>query len=536
MDKDYFQSKEFKELLASYEKDREEGRSIYLDADDFADIADYYINADQCDKAMEAVEMGLAIHPDEEVLYVVKSAAYIYQREYDKAEQILKELDSSNSDVKYQLAQLRYAKYDDTEGAEAIWREWMQMEDGEPLSEQQQRDAYIHIISSLVELREGALGFKNFDEEVVARWVREYISKFQPLGRSDDDVQLVDICRENDLAELMSEVLTQVLEERPYMPKGWSNLALAQYLSMQYEQALDSCAFALAIDANDLDAMLTRAHTLHAMGEKEMAKVAFKEYLDKGGEAPQIIPYAELLLADEEDDEAVAQMNKLFSFITEKKRQAEENLRDAEKNHADDPKYLEQARTFNEDARDAYERIVSDMGDLYQRNFFYEESIVMYKNVAQVNEKNADAHFMMGINYLALSSYEEAGKHFAEAMKKAIDPVMMGVDIALTFALNDYSDFAFQMLDTVSQIAENSDSPFDRNIPAVKSLIYLKMGKIDQFQENFKVACEKTPGFARQVYHGCFPQGLPVDKWYDYAMENLDDLQKKLRKERTRLE
>ena len=40
MAKDYFQSKEFKDLLKSYEEQLEQGKSIYMDADDFADIAD----------------------------------------------------------------------------------------------------------------------------------------------------------------------------------------------------------------------------------------------------------------------------------------------------------------------------------------------------------------------------------------------------------------------------------------------------------------------------------------------------------------
>ena len=49
MAKDYFQSKEFKELLTLYEEQRDKGESVYLDADDFADIADYYLSLDRPD-------------------------------------------------------------------------------------------------------------------------------------------------------------------------------------------------------------------------------------------------------------------------------------------------------------------------------------------------------------------------------------------------------------------------------------------------------------------------------------------------------
>ena len=111
MAKDYFQSKEFKDLLKSYEEQLEQGKSIYMDADDFADVADYYISMDKPLMAMDALGKGLSLHPDDEVLMIVLSATYIYQQKYDEAENVLNNLDASNSDVKYQLAQLQYAKY-----------------------------------------------------------------------------------------------------------------------------------------------------------------------------------------------------------------------------------------------------------------------------------------------------------------------------------------------------------------------------------------------------------------------------------------
>ena len=153
MAKDYFQSKEFKDLLKSYEEQNDRGENIYLDADDFADLADYYLSIDKADLAMDTLSQGLSLHPDDEVLMIVQSASHIYMRQYDQAEEVLKKLDPTNSDVKYQLAQLQYAKYGKVKKAEKIWREWMKMENGQEPSEQQRRESYIHVISSLIELR-----------------------------------------------------------------------------------------------------------------------------------------------------------------------------------------------------------------------------------------------------------------------------------------------------------------------------------------------------------------------------------------------
>ena len=162
MAKDYFQSKEFKDLLKSYEAQRGKGESIYLDADDFADLADYYLSIDKPSLAMEVLSLGLSIHPDDEVLLIVQSASYIYQRQYDKAEEVLQKLDADNSDVKYQLAQLEYAKYNHVPQAERIWRTWMKMENGKEPTEQQRRESYIHIISSLLSISFISLPFIMF--------------------------------------------------------------------------------------------------------------------------------------------------------------------------------------------------------------------------------------------------------------------------------------------------------------------------------------------------------------------------------------
>jgi hypothetical protein len=130
-----------------------------------------------------------------------------------------------------------------------------------------------------------------------------------------------------------------------------------------------------------------------------------------------------------------------------------------------------------------------------------------------------------------LSRYDEAARNFAIALQLADDQVMMGIDIALTFVLNNFDKFALEVLNAVSQIAANSSSPFVKNIPAAKSLTYLKLGHKDQFIKYFKVACKETPELVKKVYEGHFPKNVPVSKWCDYAEKNIDKLMKSLKGE-----
>ena len=522
MSKDYFQSQEFLELLQSYEEQRRKGESVYLDADDFADIADYYLNIDRPRLAMKAIEEGLSLHPDDEVLLIVEGAAYIYQRKFVEAEQVLKTLDDQNSDVQYQLAQIQYAKYHNTEKAERIWREWMKLESGNNPSEEQQRECYIHILSSMTDL----LPEQQCDMDAVRRWIREYIDRFQPLGRYDEDVQLADICRDNEQADLMCEVLAQVLEEQPYLPKGWSNLALAQYMQQHYDQALESCDFALAVNPQDLDALLTKAHSLYSMGEKRACKPCFKEYLDKGGDAVQIIPYAESLFFDGEKEEAQKQLEKLYSHYEKKRMDMMAGVADGKTTPLSDKKARRKKKELDE-FLSLYGKVLTDISDLYHQNELFEMSILINEQLTKVFKHNAEAYFMLGVNHLALSQYEDASRNFANALQYADDQVMMGLDIALTFVLNGFDKFALEVLNAVCQIADSSDSPFVKNIPAAKSLAYLKLGYTDQFLKNFKIACQETPQLVESVYEGYFPANLPVTQWSDYAEKEVNTLMAK---------
>ncbi|GEM_PF-1313136 len=531
MAKDYFQSEEFNDLLKTYESQLESNQSIYLDADDFADIADFYLTEDKPDEALKAIGLGLSIHPDEEVLLIIKSATFIYMQQYEKAQEILYDLDLENNDVRYQVAQLEYALYDHKESAEDIWRTWMEYEchqNSTPSTvEETKRDCYLHIISSMIELHNPVFDEgKEWDKAEVRRWVEEYIDVFQPLGKYDEDVQLVDICRDGDLLDLMIEVLSQVLEERPYLRNGWASLALAQFLSKQYDQAIESSDFALAVNPDCLEALLTKAHALHKMKEDKLALPLFKEYLERGGDVVQAIPYAESLFKAGDVTMALDELEMLFSHL-EKRYKEYSNLLDEGKldnedsSNNDDKKKTKQSY---ESFINNYMKAFIDLADVYHSQGYYNESIKANEKVLEVDKEYAEAYFMQGINYLALEQYETSATYFAKALQYAVDQVMMGLDIALTFVLNDFDSFALEVLNAISQIADKSESPCVKNIAVAKSLVYLKMGNTSMFLQHFKKACHITPELVKKVYEECFPMDLPVKKWGRYAEENTDQL------------
>ena len=61
---EYFKSEGFRNLLKQYEASVNSGQPIYMDADDLADIADYYQFNGRMDEADAAISLALEYNPD----------------------------------------------------------------------------------------------------------------------------------------------------------------------------------------------------------------------------------------------------------------------------------------------------------------------------------------------------------------------------------------------------------------------------------------------------------------------------------------
>jgi dTDP-4-amino-4,6-dideoxygalactose transaminase len=84
-DKEYFDSKEFQELLGSYETAVRVGDYPFMDADDLIDIADYYNMVDEHDKAVEVVDHALELYPHATLPNVFMARESLLNGDYDAA-------------------------------------------------------------------------------------------------------------------------------------------------------------------------------------------------------------------------------------------------------------------------------------------------------------------------------------------------------------------------------------------------------------------------------------------------------------------
>ena len=110
--------KELQELAEQYESAMSAKQPFYLDADDLADLADWYGTKKNYDKALEIAEYGLKLHPDSTALMIEYAYLHLDSGKRTKAREIIENLpDTYSPEAKVVRAHLLLSegKLDDAE-------------------------------------------------------------------------------------------------------------------------------------------------------------------------------------------------------------------------------------------------------------------------------------------------------------------------------------------------------------------------------------------------------------------------------------
>ena len=303
-DKDFFNSPEFRDTLASYEMSEKQNIPIYMDVDDFLDISDYYMSIQDVKASEKAIERGLSMHRGDPLLNISKAGIAIYKGDYDTARRIAQEqAGCGEQDLLFVNGQLALTEMPpDLQKADDMFRQWLEIEERESNGHKEDmKDAYARIINSIYEIS-GSV-------KATERWIEEYIEKNEPLNGDSNDMELVDICKEANLYGTLAALYTKILETNPYIKGGWSTLSTALLFTEKTEEAEDASEFALAIDPDDPMALLTKAQCMFVKTNYEEAYKYFKRYTDITKDKSHMLNMGICLVECGKYDEAISMMD-----------------------------------------------------------------------------------------------------------------------------------------------------------------------------------------------------------------------------------
>ena len=514
MKDDYFESDEFKELLNNYEEARKQGYPCYLDEDDYADLSDYYMNKGNAEEAMECAELGLDTHPESVLMQSVKSGLLIFYHRYQEAREILDSIpaEKSNLDVFYQRAQLVYALDGDADTAEELFREWIELQktDGERKGEKDDeyiRESYIHVITSFIELTE----HRQFDEELVKRWVEEYLVTFPFNGTSNSDVVLSEIVREEHLLDMVEKVYLKILENDPYNNMGYTILATAQQALGKYEESIESCNFALAIDSRDWDAKAVLANDYFLLCNFKEALKHIEEVVKELGDYSQSLLYGKCLVLSDKPEEGC------------------EQLRNAR----------EYAETFKKSIPTYYADLCWEMADMFMMANHDDEALECIDEALEMAPDEPTFLVEKGIilSHKGIET-EMSDAYIRESIEMSDNKLDASLGAAIRLLFVGALDRAIMYLEEADSYEPKfPDDEYRKHIiPAYRAAIYFKKQSLEEFLPALHEACVVCPDMVGNLFVDQIPEDVAPEKFFDHMISKANEILERKERERNEQE
>ena len=260
----YFDKPEFKNILAKYEGMVQNHTSIYFDAEDLVDIADYYISINNEERAEKAIDYSLILHPTDTDSLIYKIRSLSYKGKKHDASQLMKLIEDPNErEVLFLKAELLLEENQYVE-AETIYMELAESEN-----------------ESLEILMDIAFCYIDTNHlEYAEVWIEKIRSKGYNLDNSKKFRNLwCDFCLAFGFYEMGAEAFLKSLEEDPYSITHWNGLSQCYLSQMNLEKANEAIEFSLAIDEKNQESLEIKAFCLMMENNFEEAIAIYKHLL-----------------------------------------------------------------------------------------------------------------------------------------------------------------------------------------------------------------------------------------------------------------
>jgi tetratricopeptide (TPR) repeat protein len=466
---EYFDSEEFRNTLESYEESVRSGHPLFLDADDLADIADYYHFTGIDQQADEVIDYALSLYPNATLPNVFKAREALAIGDYDSAVEYIEQIENQDDpEYHYMQAELLIAK-DQVEKADEYLREYFATVPPEEYQD------FVYDIANIY-----------FDYGLSDK-------AYEWLMRTKGDGS-------NDFKELMARILfglgkykdserifNELLDHDPYSKRYWNGLANAQFMNEDFSGSVTSSEYAIAIDPSDADSLLNKANALYRLGNFEEAI----RYYDRFGELVQ--PDEFCLLHKGSSLVNLNRHDEAFSTL----------LQALKISPADSP-FLPQI----------YQELAfccSTLGRL-------DEALDYIERTRDLDCDHIDMLVLKGHILLEHNHIHEAEEVFKNAMIRSEEDPLVILRILVSLYDNKYVKAAYEMFKKFFALIVNED--FNQGY-SYMALCCWDLNFTEEFLMYLRLAVERNPREARQVLGHLFPEEMAAKDYYQYMYNKL---------------
>lgn len=419
--------KELQEIAELYEKAKAENGPLYLDADEFSMLINWYGASKEYAKADEVAKYGLKIHPKNtailtELSYLILDKGLV--EEAGRIATIITEQDLP--EVKVLRARILLSMQE-ISGAERV------------LDSIEEKDS----LENMIEVAYMYLD-AGYPEKAM-EWLRPGI-----INYADDDAYIAtkaDIYYAKDMPKEAAVLYNKLIDKEPYSPHFWFGLSRCYFKQEKYDKAIEACDFALISDDEYADAYVMKGHCFEQLGNEEAALAYYKRAQKYHGTNAEFI-YSYLGLDNvlkREWEEGYKNLSEAIRMIPNvevnpnlpslyanaglclfnmgKRRQAHQ--------------YCQKAQFIA--LKDPYSYLVE--GDLYIEEGDYQRGFEQWERAGKYSP-TAETWHEIGMHSMELQQLEYAKKAFEKVYK--LDPEFEGINEKLTvvyLSLHDLTNF-----------------------------------------------------------------------------------------------
>ncbi len=462
---EYFDSEEFREMLATYEEAVNTGQPVFMDADELAEIADFYQMTEQYDEADAAIDLALALSPGAIAPLTYKIHEALWDGNTEEAREYLDRIiETDEPDYVYDKAEILMAEEREEECDQFLREELRKVPDDE------YQDYVVDVANLWADY--------NYPEkamEWMARAKQEDSPEFKELmGRT-----LFGLGKYKDSQRIFNELI----DTDPFSKYYWNALASAQLMDEDYSNAIQSSEYAIAIDPKDPDGLIAKANALFRLNNYEQALDYFRRY---SNEVP--------------DDEFALLHQGTCLINLERNEEAVETLLKA----------IEVAAGRKDYLPDIYQELAFAYSDLDQTD----KAMEWLDKTDALDCDHVQLEVVKGHILLADERMEEAEKHFKKAIKDSKEPYVTLLRVIVSVFDNKYLDAAYALFKNFFRVVPKDNTTGF----AYMALCCYEQDKYAEFLEYLKKACQKNPKECKLVLSHLFPEEMDPKEYYGFLL------------------
>lgn len=475
---EYFDSKEFQDMLEAYERSVKAGEPVFMDAEELSDIADFYQFTGQADEAEEAITLALSLAPGAIAPLTYRIHQALFEGDPQKAREYYDQIiETDDPDYVYDRAEILIAEGRVEEADQYLREQFKQV----PPDEYQD---YVMDVANIYTDN----GQPGKAMEWMARARHQQSDDFKELmGRT-----LFELGKYKDSERIFNELV----DKDPFSTKYWNALASAQYMSEDYQKAIQSSEYAIAINPEDPDGLIAKANGLVHLNNFEEALKYYKRYSEQiPNDEYGLLSQGICLLNINKPEEALEVLQKA-AYIAQ----------------PDSPSLVD---------------IYQELAFAYSENGMAQEAIDTLNKTNEMDCDHVQMEIIKGHVMLANGNLKRAESYFSNAINLSDDECSTWLRIILSFYDNHYTEAAYKLFKKYLHLCETNEEWKDKEPMrgyAYMALCCYELKYYGEFLEYLKKACEKTPEDCRQALSHLFPHDLKPQEYYDYIKNKIEGL------------